>query len=249
MSNVHLHMTSTNPTLADQASPETPDALISQSRALTYWNSIPASEPGMLGGFEYISGMDLESSSVFLKKLRISSAASTEQPFARAVDCGAGIGRVSAGVLLQQCSTIDIVEPVEKFTSASTKISTLRSHNKLGDIYNVGLESFHPIHRYDLIWNQWCLGHLNDVQLVAHFRRCRAALQSGGWIVVKENMVNDLQCEDIFDEVDSSVTRTEAKWNLLFRAANLKIVATELQEGFPEELFPVRTWALQPDDS
>ena len=55
--------------------------------------------------------------------------------------------------------------------------------------------------------------------------------------------------EDIFDEVDSSVTRTEAKWNLLFRAANLKIVATELQEGFPEELFPVRTWALQPDDS
>jgi hypothetical protein len=83
MSDAQIQKTSTNLTQTDQVLSATPELLISQSKALTYWNSIPATETGMLGGFEYISRMDLETSSVFLKKLRLSSAASPEQPFAR----------------------------------------------------------------------------------------------------------------------------------------------------------------------
>lgn len=249
MSDTQYHNTSKNLEQPDQILSATPDLLISQSDALMYWNSIPATKTGMLGGFAHISQIDLEMSGDFLRRLRLSSGASPKQPFARAVDCGAGIGRVSAGLLLQHCIVIDIVEPVKKFTSSSAEISSLRSQNRLGDIYNVGLESFNPIHHYDLIWNQWTLGHLNDAQLVAYFHRCAAALTSGGWIVIKENMTNDLRSGDVFDEVDSSVTRTEAKWNMLFREANLKVVYTELQEGFPDELLPVKIWALQSEDS
>lgn len=40
--------------------------------------------------------------------------------------------------------------------------------------------------------------------------------------------------------------RTEEKFKELFKEAGLKIVRTELQRGFPRELYPVRTWALQP---
>lgn len=40
--------------------------------------------------------------------------------------------------------------------------------------------------------------------------------------------------------------RTEEKFKELFKEAGLNIVRTELQRGFPRELYPVRTWALQP---
>lgn len=65
-------------------------------------------------------------------------------------------------------------------------------------------------------------------------------------MVVKENMSTEAEGEDVFDEVDSSVTRAEGKWVKLFGEAGLKVVATELQKGFPKGLYPVRTWALQP---
>jgi protein N-terminal methyltransferase len=60
--------------------------------------------------------------------------------------------------------------------------------------------------KYDLIWNQWCLGHLTDAQLVEYLARCSSILKEGGFIVVKENLSTGEA--DVFDEVDSSVTRS-----------------------------------------
>lgn len=69
----------------------------------------------------------------------------------------------------------------------------------------MGLESWEPTGEYDLIWNQWCLGHLTDDQLLAYLHKCRRILKEGGFVIVKENM--GTMGEDVFDEVDSSVTR------------------------------------------
>lgn len=65
---------------------------------------------------------------------------------------------------------------------------------------------------FDVIWCQWCLGHLSDADLVAFFRRCRAALRDRdkSVIVVKENLCQDGpdgSARSSFDESDSSVTR------------------------------------------
>lgn len=56
-----------------------------------------------------------------------------------------------------------------------------------------------------MMCRQWCAGHLTDVQLVDYLRRCGAGLKDGGVLVVKENLSSI--DEDIFDDVDSSVTR------------------------------------------
>lgn len=73
----------------------------------------------------------------------------------------------------------------------------------------MGLEEWSPDWnenlRYDLIWNQWCLGHLTDAQLVAYLKKCAKVVREEGWIIVKENLSTSGQ--DDFDEVDSSVTR------------------------------------------
>ena len=50
------------------------------------------------------------------------------------------------------------------------------------------LEGFHPEpQRYDVIWIQWCVGHLTDEDFVSFFQRCATGLRPGGIIVVKEN--------------------------------------------------------------
>jgi protein N-terminal methyltransferase len=119
--------------------------------------------------------------------------------------------------------------------------------------------------KYDLIWNQWCLGHLTDAQLVGYLKKCGRALKPAGWVVVKENM--STSDEDVFDEIDNSVTRylsfrttgrrsilnlanicnrLDSKFREVFEQAGLKIKRTELQKGFPKDLYPVRIYALQP---
>ncbi|RDW70067.1 hypothetical protein BP5796_08464 [Coleophoma crateriformis] len=175
------------------------DAQINHQDAIKYWQGIDADVNGMLGGFPYISRVDLQGSKNFLAKLGIGGK--SKKKLDRAVDCGAGIGRITEGLLVNVASTVDIVEPVAKFSDG------LHGKAGVGEIFVTGLEDWSPSEgaKYDLIWNQWCLGHLTDVQLVGYLQKCRKALTGDGWIIVKENM--STSGEDIFDDVDSSVTR------------------------------------------
>ncbi|KAI7470502.1 hypothetical protein KC351_g12625 [Hortaea werneckii] len=222
-----------------------PDSLINHEAAIQYWSSTEPTVNGVLGGFPQVSRIDLQGSSNFLAKLRRQSALFPPgKKLRRAVDCGAGIGRIAEGFLTQVAETVDIVEPVKSFTDQ------IQGKPGIGEIYNVGLEAWFPDHQgapYDLIWNQWCVGQLTDAQFVAYLQRLPAVLSDGGWIVVKENQSNDPFGQDIYDEVDSSVSRTDAKFRRLFNDAGLRLVATELQKGFPKGLYPVRVYALVPD--
>ncbi|KAI9815998.1 MAG: Alpha N-terminal protein methyltransferase 1 [Pycnora praestabilis] len=236
-------MSSQTPTLP-------PDANIDHSKAIDYWQSISPDVNGMLGGYPQISRIDLQGSSNFLAKLKRQSPASPKV-LQRGVDCGAGIGRVTLGFLSRVCEVVDLVEPVETFTKEvleGPSFAALREGDKLGAVYVKGLEDWVPERKYDLVWNQWCVGHLTDAQLVAYLKRCRGALTEKGWVVVKENLSTDRDGEDIFDDVDNSVTRTDWKFRSLFKEAGLMIVKTELQTGFPKGLglYPVRFYASQP---
>lgn len=245
------------------------DASISQASAFAYWSSISADNHGMLGGFPQISRIDLQGSANFVAKLRCRRAAAIEthkgagvgghgngedprsSRLGRVIDCGAGIGRVTGGLLCSVSEIVDVLEPVEKFARAITSgpdFAALRAEGRIGHVYNVGIEEWAPPAEayYDLMWHQWCLSQLNDDQVVDYLGRCRAGLKEDGWFVAKENMSTDIRGDDNFHEQDSSVTRADAKFRALFEKAGFKIVATELQKGFPRVLFPVRIYALQP---
>ncbi|GMP42180.1 hypothetical protein CsSME_00012002 [Camellia sinensis var. sinensis] len=42
--------------------------------------------------------------------------------------------------------------------------------------------------RYDVIWVQWCIGHLADDDFVSFFKRAKGGLKLGGFFVLKENI-------------------------------------------------------------
>jgi len=187
---------------------------------------------------------------------------------ARILDCGAGIGRITTSLLTTLATTTDIVEPIAKFAQVLID-SPLKQKGQVGDVWIQGLESFEPPsdgRKYDVIWNQWCLGHLTDRQLVEWLRkagRCLRGYGDGaddgekkqeeddggegkGWIMVKENLCTGAFGGDIFDEQDSSVTRSDESFKRLFEEAGLRIVRQELQTGFPKVLYPVKMYALRP---
>jgi protein N-terminal methyltransferase len=172
---------------------------------------------------------------------------STEGKLQNAVDCGAGVGRVTEGFLSHVCEVVDAVEPVEKFT-AVLAASPLKSSGVVGEIYVMGIEDWVPEKEYDLIWTQFCVGHVTDAQLGFYLQRCRDALKETGVIVFKENISTDPNGSDMYDEEDSSVTRTDEKFRALFKEAGLNVIASELQLGFPKsfKLLPVRFYALRP---
>lgn len=231
-----------------------PDSLINANDALRYWAAVSKDDAGVLGGYPQVSRVDLQGSLAFITKLRRKSKdfPPTLGPFERVVDCGAGIGRVTKGFLTKIAHVVDVVEPVEELTDVITKgkeFNALREDGQIGEVYNVGLEHWTPQEdvRYECIWTQWCLGQLTDVQVVEYLRRVKDFLVEGGWIVVKENMSTDANGSDLFDKVDSSVTRSDNKFRKLFEEAGLRLVATELQKGMPLELYPVRSYALVPE--
>ncbi|PLB50392.1 hypothetical protein P170DRAFT_435583 [Aspergillus steynii IBT 23096] len=240
-----------------------PDSNIDHAHSLAYWNDIPATVDGMLGGFPQVSRIDLQGSKAFFAKTKrllstdpslTSSSSTSQQPkldekLPRGVDCGAGIGRVTEGFLREVCTTVDAVEPVAKFSSVLRANREKAGPDAVpGDVYTLGLEDWVPERQYDLVWVQWCAGHLTDQQFVAFLRRCCACLTRGGFVVVKENTTGEGVEGDDFDEEDSSVTRTEGKFLSLFAEAGMRVFATELQVGFPRRLglLPVRFFALRP---
>lgn len=226
-----------------------PDSHINHAASISYWNSVTPDINGMLGGFPQISRIDLRGSATFFAKLRrLIPSLPDSGPVARGVDCGAGIGRVTNGFLSEACQVVDVVEPVEGFARVIRE-GELKASGKVGEVNVVGLESWMPMaKRYNLIWNQWCLGHLTDDQLVKYLGRCKGAVVDDGVIVVKENISTSPDGEDIYDELDSSVTRTDQKFRALFRQAGLSLVKTEEQLGLPKslKLFPIRFYALRP---
>lgn len=66
-------------------------------KAQKYWSSVDATVNGMLGGFSEISVKELQSSRLFLDEI-FRCRPCPERKLA--LDCGAGIGRVTKGLLL-----------------------------------------------------------------------------------------------------------------------------------------------------
>ncbi len=166
----------------------------------------------VLGGYERVSPGDVRESDAFLAAVfpPVGEAPSASRPRLVAADCGAGVGRVTEHLLLRHFDEVDLVEPVKHYLEAAEqKLSALDldadAPRKLRYLCEP-LQAWTPDRgRYDVIWVQWCLGHLTDGapaappatkrepnsaasspdDFVALFNRCKAGLKRDGLIVAR----------------------------------------------------------------
>lgn len=203
-----------------------------------YWAKIPATVNGMLGGYDYVSKNDIRQSQEFLDNL----FENTKMGKQVAIDCGAGIGRVSKFLLLRNFDTIDMVDVTESFIEKAKEYLGQEA-KRVNNFFVSGLESFYPgQNTYDCIWIQWVTGYLNDKDLVDFFKRCKLALKPNGLCVVKDNVARG---EREFDKEDSSYTRPLQEILNLILKADMTIISNEKQKKFPAELYEVRLIAFK----
>lgn len=191
---------------------------------------------GVLGGFGWVDQLDVRDSKQVLEGLNIGRG--------RALDVGAGIGRVSKDLLFHIFDKVDLVEQSPKHCAKAQEL--LANSPQLGVIYNSGLQNFTPTYNYDCIWIQWVLLYLSDSDLIEFLQRCKHGLKDYGVIIVKENILaNDAELSFYWDKDDNSITRSHSEFLDLFYLAGLRQSSVVRQKEFPEELFPVNIYVLK----
>ncbi|XP_017878265.1 N-terminal Xaa-Pro-Lys N-methyltransferase 1 isoform X1 [Ceratina calcarata] len=210
--------------------------------AAKYWEHVPPTIDGMLGGFGFISQIDIKGSNKFLKDLFESK---TPPSKTYALDCGAGIGRITKNLLLNHFKHVDLVEQNSNFLEVAK--SCLKSYaSRIGNYYPTGLQNFcFATKKYDVIWCQWVLSHLKHDDLIEFFKKCSMGLRCNGLIIVKENVTSSENLE--IDTKDSSVTRPLSEFHHIFQESNLVCIKEEQQHKFPRGLYPVYMFALRPN--
>ncbi|KJH52255.1 hypothetical protein DICVIV_01583 [Dictyocaulus viviparus] len=208
-------------------------------KAYEFWSNVSKDHAGMLGGFASLHAPDIRCSKKFINQLRTKKLLVHT---GRVADCGAGIGRVTRHLLLPIFKNVVMVEPVAELLEKS--VSYVGDDRRVVRV-QVGMQDFHPDTSYfDMIWIQWCSGHLTDTDMVNFLSRCADGLTDDGVIVFKDNL--SAQEESEFDCEDSSWTRPESLLLQLFERAGLKVVAQSMQTGFPSGMYKVKMYALKP---
>ena len=217
------------------------------SASADYWASTPPTNNGVLGGLGAVHKADTADSLRFARQCLPEG----RRP-ARALDVAAGIGRVTGATLLQLCDCVDLHEGDQAFV-ARAKADLAWAGSRVERFICSPMQSFVPEPgRYDLIWIQWCIGHLTDDDLIAFMLRCRAALAPGGLIVIKDNCVVDeddpsalIDGRYLLDAQDKSVIRSLSYTEkLLCERAGLKLLARAPAALRRPDLHPVINFAL-----
>lgn len=148
------------------------------SKAKTYWKEVPPTVDGMLGGYGHISAIDISSSRKFLQRFLREGPDRTGTSCA--LDCGAGIGRITKRLLLPLFAEVDMVDVTEDFlVKAKTYLG--EEGKRVRNYFCCGLQDFSPEpNSYDVIWIQWVIGeHLLRVPVSCSLRLWRRGLPRG----------------------------------------------------------------------
>ncbi|XP_022716504.1 alpha N-terminal protein methyltransferase 1 isoform X2 [Durio zibethinus] len=199
---------------------------------VAYWEGVEASVDGVLGGFGQVNDADINGSEAFLNTLlheRFHGGGSNQHLVA--LDCGSGIGRITKNLLIRYFNEVDLLEPVSHFLDAareslSQEYFVASDVHKATNFYCASLQEFTPdAGRYNVIWIQWCIGHLTDDDFVSFFERAKVGLKPGGFFVLKENIARN---GFVLDKEDRSITRSDLYFKDLFRQCGLHLYKMKL---------------------
>lgn len=184
-----------------------------------------------------------------------------------ALDCGAGIGRITRELLLHYFAEVDILEPSQVLIEEAKRLlqppssdSNNLSHPDgyhVANYFQIGLQE-HPWHlypqRYDAIWLQWAIDKLTDQDAVTMLINSRISLKSTNSVVfLKENICPPHVCDDqqirFFVDDEPTITRTLSYLlTHIIKPSGYEVVNSAVQSDFYPESFPVMMMSLRASD-
>lgn len=157
--------------------------------------------------------------------------------FARAIDAGAGVGRVTKHILLKRYDMVNLVEADSGWSKRSkTYLGRKRAArctftcSRIEELVHDSDDSS----RIDLVWLQWTLQYLTDADAVETLQNLATRLiLRTGILIVKENRPYGAARQDRF-QMDTpgvsgryDITRSDDHHRLLFQRAGLTVNMTE----------------------
>jgi len=213
--------------------------------ATSYWedpSNCTADVEGILGGFGSLSPVDIKGSGKFVEDVLMPSFPPSSYKMdkggntrlGRVLDLGGGIGRVSKHLLSGYFSSVTMMEVSPRLCKAASEYVNECSNV---EVVNTGMEGWRDFNGVDVVWAQWCIGHFTDGDFVDFLIAAREGMGEGGKVVVKDNVAVREELF-VYDEEDSSVTRSEGYLDAVFATGGWRRLGKWEQE-WPEELFPV----------
>jgi protein N-terminal methyltransferase len=199
------------------------------------WNQTEASISGVLGGFEELNENDIDASCEVLQNLIENNEIYT----GKALDCCAGIGRVTQNVLQHYFEEIDMFDQEQRFVNQAR--INLFGNGKVGKIIKSSLQEFYTNEKYDVIWMQWSLENLEEEDAKEFLNRCHDFLYDDGVIILKENVT---KLEDVYHGADCVIRSRETLCKIFWECGYNVLKGFEAK-NWPEGLFGVETYVLK----
>lgn len=91
-----------------------------------------------------------------------------------ALDCGAGIGRVTKHLLADIFDYVDILEQNPLFLEEAKSYIGPEFAHKIREYFPVAVQNFQPEeNKYDVIWAQWIMEYLTDEHVIHFLKVCK----------------------------------------------------------------------------
>lgn len=202
-------------------------------KSLAYWKKVEPTVSGVLGGMEHVHEADIAESREFLESIPGLGRL-------RALDCGAGIGRISKHLLTKMFEKTDLLEPMHHMLEQAKAEMDM---DRVGHLLETSMEQVVLTETYDVVVIQWAAIYLTDDHFSEFLAKCKRSLNPGGVIFFKENTASTNKF--LVDKDDSSLTRSDEHYKAIFAAAGVTLTKEAFQKQWPEDLFPVKMYSLQ----
>jgi protein N-terminal methyltransferase len=198
-----------------------------------YWSGVEPTVNGVLGGMEHVHEDDIRESKAFLESL---PSVGRE----RALDCGAGIGRVSKYLLCPLFQTTDVMERSPQMLAEA---KAALPPDSVGEFLAESIEQAVLRYTYDVIVMQWVAAYLEDDDLTSFLSRCKTALKPNGVVFIKDNISSDNHL--FLNKEDFSRIRPDRHYKLIFDKSGLACIREGRQRKWPRDLCQAKMYALR----
>lgn len=162
----------------------------------------------------------------------------------RALDIGAGIGRITFSSLYPRFRRIDMLDSNSAFLESAKMFEKSTGNSKIENFYASTIEEFRFKHKYDLVFVQWVLEYVSHEDLLKFFTRVKLNLQKNGVVIIKEN-VNILSDEDIIVSEEGSTIRPPDSYENIFKTLGYSVEHDEIIPFHRTDIYEVKCWILK----
>ena len=178
-------------------------------------------------GVPFLNSKDIEHTGIILLPLLTNHRS--------CIEFGSGVGRVTAQLLAENFEEVECVE------QDTNLLKQARTNITAGNItfVNKAIQEYSYLRTFDVIYFQWVLEYLSDLEVANFLAASVDNLNKGGLIVVKEN-VDERRC--VVDK-EGSIIRERSFYRLTV-LKELTVVVDKTEE-LMKDLFPVQTLVLR----